>query len=201
MECPNCGKWLLRRRTNIHFPNPCHYLYCSSCSYRERVSKSVYDAYVGHRTIVRKNREFNPPCPRCQNPVVILKTTGKFACGHCRKGVSKAAALKDRDFVSKAHQNSKQNKSNTTGYRGVSFHIQKGKYRAAITKNGKYYNLGTFTHAEEAAIAYNLKALELFGDKAFQNTIVWSGHDAKAHTYGVRGPAIGFKTSAGVHAE
>jgi hypothetical protein len=55
-------------------------------------------------------------------------------------------------------------KTNKTGYRGVSFHSGKGKYRAAITFNGKYKHLGYFDTPEEAGAMYEKTARELFGE-------------------------------------
>ena len=53
--------------------------------------------------------------------------------------------------------------NNTTGYKGVSFHNYKEnkKYRAEIRHEGKYYHLGYFHTAEDAARAYDAKAREL----------------------------------------
>ena len=44
-----------------------------------------------------------------------------------------------------------------------------GNFEARITKNYKWYCLGTFSIEEDAARAYDKKAVELFGDKAVLN--------------------------------
>lgn len=54
-------------------------------------------------------------------------------------------------------------------YRGVCREHE--KWKAYITKDKKYYNLGLFKNEIEAALAYNKKAIELLGDKAKLNTI------------------------------
>jgi hypothetical protein len=54
--------------------------------------------------------------------------------------------------------------TNKTGYRGVSFHKEKGKYRAVITCNGKYKHLGYFDAPEKAAARYEREARKLFGE-------------------------------------
>lgn len=53
---------------------------------------------------------------------------------------------------------------NTTGYKGVSFNKKRNKYRAYIKYEQKQIHLGYFLDKKEAALAYNKKAVELFGD-------------------------------------
>jgi hypothetical protein len=55
-------------------------------------------------------------------------------------------------------------------YKGMYF-TRNGKWSAQITFNYKKISLGVFTTEKEAAIAYNLKALELFGEFAKLNEI------------------------------
>lgn len=58
---------------------------------------------------------------------------------------------------------------NKTGYRGV---VKSGKkYMAIIYQNRKAINLGSFPTAEEAAMAYNKKSIELFGKTRSLNKI------------------------------
>lgn len=57
-----------------------------------------------------------------------------------------------------------------TGYKGVQPAF-KTRFRATITKDKVYYRLGIFKTAEEAAQAYNDKAIELYGEFAFLNEI------------------------------
>lgn len=64
-------------------------------------------------------------------------------------------------------QNAKHDK-NMTGFRGVS-HGKNGDFSASICKNYKTYGLGTFKTAEEAASAYDVKAVELYGPLAATN--------------------------------
>jgi len=65
--------------------------------------------------------------------------------------------------------NSKLPSSNTTGFRGVSFHVKNQKWVARIRHNKMYYNLGSFNSAVEAARAYDTKAVELYGNDAMLN--------------------------------
>jgi len=58
---------------------------------------------------------------------------------------------------------------NRWGFTGV---YKEGKrFRAVISDRGRSYHLGMFDTAEEAALAYNKKSKELFGDEGKQNYI------------------------------
>lgn len=57
--------------------------------------------------------------------------------------------------------------TNTSGYKGVSFHKAGKKWRASI----KARHIGSFNTKEEAALAYNEKALEEYGEYASLNII------------------------------
>jgi hypothetical protein len=68
----------------------------------------------------------------------------------------------------------KMQKNNTSGYRGVTWYVNPGKtsaWLAQIYFNYKRYHLGYFKTKEEAALAYNKKAKELFGKFAVLNKI------------------------------
>lgn len=54
-------------------------------------------------------------------------------------------------------------------YKGVVFDKSVEKWKASIGLNGKHINLGRFKSEDEAARAYDLKAIELYGDYAFTN--------------------------------
>lgn len=59
--------------------------------------------------------------------------------------------------------------NNTTGYKGVILVPSTGHYRARIVLNYHTCNIGTYPTAEEAAHAYDRKAIELFGEFARTN--------------------------------
>jgi hypothetical protein len=59
----------------------------------------------------------------------------------------------------------------TSTYKGVSWKTQQEKWVAQIQCNGQKYHIGYFDTEEDAALAYNEKAKELFGDFARLNVI------------------------------
>lgn len=61
--------------------------------------------------------------------------------------------------------------NNTSGYKGVCYDKAKNKWKAQIAKHNKNYFIGLFDNKEQAAIAYNKKAIELHGEFARLNII------------------------------
>lgn len=61
------------------------------------------------------------------------------------------------------------NKNNTSGYRGVCWHEQRGKWLATIRIARKQIHLGLFESKEDAARAYDEAASLNFGDFASLN--------------------------------
>jgi len=61
------------------------------------------------------------------------------------------------------------NKRNKTGFKGVTFNKNKKRYTASLKVNKVKYTIGTFDCPVEAAKAYDLKALELYGEFAWLN--------------------------------
>lgn len=66
---------------------------------------------------------------------------------------------------SQNNANTKINKRNKSGCRGVSFNKEKQKWRVQIQRE----HLGYFSNLEEAAKTYDEKAIELFGEFAVLN--------------------------------
>jgi len=66
-------------------------------------------------------------------------------------------------------RNSKSNDKSSSKYRGVSKY--RNKWRVTIDLDKKQYHLGYFSCEKEAALAYNKKAKELFGDFISLNKI------------------------------
>ena len=76
-------------------------------------------------------------------------------------------------FVTQAqnNQSSRSHKNSTSDYKGVFWLKQRNKWRALIGNKGKQIRLGDFTCEHEAALAYNKKAKELFGEYALLNEV------------------------------
>lgn len=77
--------------------------------------------------------------------------------------------LENVEYRSRATASRKRKTSSRAGYTGV--YRENQRFRAVISANGKSMHLGMFDTAEEAAMAYNEKSKELFGDEGKQNII------------------------------
>lgn len=66
-------------------------------------------------------------------------------------------------------QNQAPTSANSSGYKGVSWHTYRQKWRAYIKKNGKAIHLGMYPTAELAAKAYDHAAKQMFGEFAYLN--------------------------------
>lgn len=60
-------------------------------------------------------------------------------------------------------------KGSRSGFRGVGWSTKEGKWIAQIQCQGRHQRIGCFTDPEEAARAYDAKAIELFGEFAHPN--------------------------------
>lgn len=56
-------------------------------------------------------------------------------------------------------------------YKGVSFCKQTGRWVAQIGFEYQNIKIGRFDTPEEAALAYNVRAVQYFGEFAFQNEV------------------------------
>lgn len=67
------------------------------------------------------------------------------------------------------HRNQRVCRGGSSRYKGVSWHKQKGKWRATIKLTEKQKHLGFFFVEQDAALAYDAAALEYFGEFAHLN--------------------------------
>ena len=72
---------------------------------------------------------------------------------------------------SENNKNVGKRKNNKSGYKGVYWHKNRAKWRAQIKCDSSLFHIGYFLTKEEAAIAYNNKAIELHGEFALLNVI------------------------------
>lgn len=72
-------------------------------------------------------------------------------------------------YRSRAVSSRKRKTSSRTGYTGV--YQENNRYRAVISINGKSMHIGMFDTPEEAALAYNKKSKEIYGDSGKLNII------------------------------
>lgn len=65
----------------------------------------------------------------------------------------------------------KRKQPTSSKYKGVFMDRKRQKWRVRITKDKKPYDIGLFDDELDAALAYNKKAIELFGDDAWLNPV------------------------------
>jgi group I intron endonuclease len=82
-----------------------------------------------------------------------------------------------KDHLSSVDQGVKKRKNSSSKYIGVSYFERTGKYVAKINYRRKSYYLGYFVLEIEAAHAYDMKALELYGPNAKVNFKNWPSID------------------------
>lgn len=68
-------------------------------------------------------------------------------------------------------QNKRPRKNSTIQYKGIGFHKASALWYAEICLDGKRKRIGYFSTQREAAVAYNVEAIRLFGEFARLNTI------------------------------
>jgi hypothetical protein len=78
--------------------------------------------------------------------------------------------LRKSTFTYNNH-NRKKSDAATSKYHGVCFNKKQNKWRVEIRKDNVRYNVGSFNDENEAALAYNEKARELYGNFAVLNVV------------------------------
>jgi hypothetical protein len=68
-------------------------------------------------------------------------------------------------------QNKRRYRNNTSGYKGVCWHVRIGKWQARVGFHGHKIHLGYFSLLEDAARAYNVGAQQAFGEYAYLNEV------------------------------
>ena len=96
--------------------------------------------------------------------VLIMGKRQGFQIDHINRNSLDNRRLNLRFVTASQNQhNQKIRKTGTSYYKGVCrYHIN--KWQATIRHNGRLYHLGVYATQEKASEAYNLKAIELFGE-------------------------------------
>lgn len=100
----------------------------------------------------------------------ILSASGNQICDHINGNRldNRRANLRITDRLGNA-QNSKKRHHNISGFKGVSWHEKLEKWRAQIQVNKKKMHIGVYRSVKAAAMAYDRKARECFGEFARLN--------------------------------
>jgi hypothetical protein len=81
--------------------------------------------------------------------------------------------LRPANFLSNGANSKKQathkGRPTSSKWKGVSYNKASGKFVAMVCSNGRHFYCGRFNSEDDAAMAYNEKAVELFGEFARQN--------------------------------
>jgi hypothetical protein len=124
--------------------------------YKWRMSK---DQYVGNHK-VKSIHKFLLDVP---DPKMVVDHINHNTLDNRKENLRKCSCSENsRNQISK---------TGTSKYKGVSWHKNDKKWVASIGYKWKTYRLGCFVNEEDAAIAYNKKAKELFGKFAFLNVV------------------------------
>ena len=123
----------------------------------------------------------------------LTQKTGEDICFKCGKKIMSADELSKEhkkdwmhsedpaglyfDIENIAYSHKKCNKprpqqkitKNPTGYKGVSFEEKRSRFRVFFCIDNKRIELGRFKNAEEAAIAWDKKSVEVYGNNAVTN--------------------------------
>lgn len=101
----------------------------------------------------------------------------RHTCNHTEETKKRISESKSNPPLSTRIKNSegtrgkKRKKNATSEYVGVSFDKKNNRWKSTFEYMGKKYWIGRFTTEESAAIAYNLKAVEICGPDARINIV------------------------------
>ena len=100
----------------------------------------------------------------------VLNLEDKLTIDHIdRNGLNNQKSNLRIATPSENQHNRGLNKNNTSGYKGVTFNKMAKKWQSQIRYEYKTLYLGCFENQKEAAVEYDKKAKELFGEFALLN--------------------------------
>jgi len=102
----------------------------------------------------------------------LLKTRNGFVCDHINGDTLDNRRCNIREAtIAQNNMNKGNQKNNTSGYKGVSWHKYHNSWKSYITLDKKRIHLGSYQCPKEAAQAYNEAAIKYHGDFAKLNNI------------------------------
>ena len=136
------------------------------------IDSEDYDRCKSYKWYLWKGRAANPKVKQLSNFVMNFKSTKWLIVDHIYGNI--LDNRKSQLQICTTQQNAwkkKIGKNNTSGYKGVSVSTKNNKYISTIQMKEENFYLGSFLSKEEAALAYNEKAKELFGKFAVLNQV------------------------------
>lgn len=119
-------------------------------------------------------------CGKSRNRVAVHRVVFLMHHGYIPDVIDHINGIRDdnraenlRDALGQSNNcaNQKKQHGRTSKYKGVCWDSSRGKWAAYAKKNGVRFHLGRFTSEDKAAMAYNKKAKELFGEFSNINII------------------------------
>jgi hypothetical protein len=137
------------------------------------LSKFKWHVKVGRKTIYAQ-RKAKMPNGKYKTILMHRQILGlddpKILCDHQnRNGLDNQRSNLRSCTTAENSRNQGLRKTNTSGYKGVTFDKRDKKFKAEIRVNGKLKNLGLYKCPAEAAKAYDAAAANLHGEYAFLN--------------------------------
>lgn len=101
-----------------------------------------------------------------------IDNDGNYSCGKCEECVANGWTS-NCQWADKYQQsyNKRLQWNNTSGYRGLHWDIKNSKWQVRITIKRKIIHLGRFADIEQAALAYDCAAIQLYGNDAKLNIL------------------------------
>ncbi len=100
-----------------------------------------------------------------------IDNDGNYSCGKCEECLEKGWPMNCRWVTRKVQMLNQRliRKSNTSGYRGVTWDKRRSKWSARIMNDYRSFDLGYYDDITKAARAYDRRAVQLWGEYAKTN--------------------------------